>query len=381
MKSILAAARAVARERLGGIASGPPAYPDPEVDEALVWDDLVAQGLVTRRTVTNAELQAEFSGTRWEDDDPEALDRSRGALSRPLDRRSRPALHRPRAALGGYAAGTGPLQGHLDLRRADPRCGNRAPRSRVRGLRAEHLPRLDRRAAGRLSGRPPRCRSLRHACRRRARGAARGPRADPAHRPPPWLRPGRALDDDRRGGTRTRHVPARDRLGYPDRRACDARAVLPASRCGATAFTLRRGDPQPRARPTGARHLPRHPAARAALRPVPPCRPARLHARAPGDPCRHPRLCRLVGPGAVVHRDAAGRAANNHDRRQLRLPALRSVLAAHLGRCDRRLRALGARAFLRLALPVRRVAGIRPPRGPPAAPAEDGSRRGSGTSA
>jgi transcriptional regulator of nitric oxide reductase len=71
-ESVLAAALQVAREKMGGIAAGPPSFPDPAVDEVLTWDDLVAEGLVTRRIVTNGEVQAMFEGTRWADDDPEA---------------------------------------------------------------------------------------------------------------------------------------------------------------------------------------------------------------------------------------------------------------------------------------------------------------------
>ncbi|WP_420566575.1 4Fe-4S binding protein [Thalassovita sp.] len=73
-ESILGAALAVAREKMQGLASGPPAHPDPTVDEDLSWDDLVAQGIVTHKRVTNAELDALFAGTLWEDDDPEARD-------------------------------------------------------------------------------------------------------------------------------------------------------------------------------------------------------------------------------------------------------------------------------------------------------------------
>jgi transcriptional regulator of nitric oxide reductase len=72
-ESLLAAALQVAREKMGGVAAGPPAHPDPAVDEPLTWDELVAQGIVTRRTVSNAEVQARFEGTVWADDDPEAL--------------------------------------------------------------------------------------------------------------------------------------------------------------------------------------------------------------------------------------------------------------------------------------------------------------------
>jgi transcriptional regulator of nitric oxide reductase len=72
-ESILAAALQVAREKMGGVASGPPAFPDPDHAEELSWDELVAQGLVTNFRMTNAEIQARFAGTVWADDDPGAL--------------------------------------------------------------------------------------------------------------------------------------------------------------------------------------------------------------------------------------------------------------------------------------------------------------------
>ncbi|MEL7133379.1 MAG: 4Fe-4S binding protein [Pseudomonadota bacterium] len=78
-ESILAAALQVAREKMGGISSGPPAYPNPDHSEDLTWDDLVAQGIVTRKVVTNAEMDVAFDGTLWEDDDPEAKDDPDGA--------------------------------------------------------------------------------------------------------------------------------------------------------------------------------------------------------------------------------------------------------------------------------------------------------------
>ncbi len=72
-ESILAATRAVAREKMQGIgAAAAPAEPDPAHAEDLTWDDLVAQGLATRKIVTNAEIDAAFAGTLWADDDPEA---------------------------------------------------------------------------------------------------------------------------------------------------------------------------------------------------------------------------------------------------------------------------------------------------------------------
>lgn len=71
-ESILAAALAIARERMQGIQSAPPARPDPDHDESLTWDDLVAQGIARNLRVSNAEADAAFAGTLWASDDPEA---------------------------------------------------------------------------------------------------------------------------------------------------------------------------------------------------------------------------------------------------------------------------------------------------------------------
>ena len=71
-ESILAAALQVAREKMGGVATGPPAFPDPDHAEDLTWDDLVAEGLVTNHRMTNAEIDARFEGTLWARDDPDA---------------------------------------------------------------------------------------------------------------------------------------------------------------------------------------------------------------------------------------------------------------------------------------------------------------------
>lgn len=73
-ESILAAALQVAREKMSGIATGPPAFPKMDYREDLTWDDLVAQGIVTHKTVSNAEVDALFADTLWADDDPEAKD-------------------------------------------------------------------------------------------------------------------------------------------------------------------------------------------------------------------------------------------------------------------------------------------------------------------
>ena len=72
-ESLLAAALKVAREQMEGASAGPPAYPRQDYDEALDWAALVEQGIATRLTVSNAEVQADFSGTLWEYDDADAL--------------------------------------------------------------------------------------------------------------------------------------------------------------------------------------------------------------------------------------------------------------------------------------------------------------------
>ncbi|ABV92432.1 regulator of nitric oxide reductase transcription [Dinoroseobacter shibae DFL 12 = DSM 16493] len=73
-ESILAATLQVARQKMQGVATGPPAYPDPNNAEILSFQDLIDQGLLTRTVVSNAEVQAQFADTIWEDDDPAALD-------------------------------------------------------------------------------------------------------------------------------------------------------------------------------------------------------------------------------------------------------------------------------------------------------------------
>lgn len=73
-ESVMGAALAVAREKMQGLATAPPAYPNPEYEEDLTWQDLVEQGIATHKVVLNSEVDALFSGTLWEDDDPEATD-------------------------------------------------------------------------------------------------------------------------------------------------------------------------------------------------------------------------------------------------------------------------------------------------------------------
>lgn len=73
-ESILAAALQVAREKLGGVSTGPPAYPDPDHHEELTWQDVLDQGLVQHHRWSNEEINVAFADTLWEDDDPEAKD-------------------------------------------------------------------------------------------------------------------------------------------------------------------------------------------------------------------------------------------------------------------------------------------------------------------
>lgn len=71
-ESILAAALAVAREKMQGVSAGPPVRPDPALDLPLDWAALVERGLARNLRVTNAELDRAFAGTLWAQDDPEA---------------------------------------------------------------------------------------------------------------------------------------------------------------------------------------------------------------------------------------------------------------------------------------------------------------------
>ncbi|MGH1330012.1 MAG: 4Fe-4S binding protein [Paracoccaceae bacterium] len=71
-ESILGATLSVAREKMRGIQTGPPAYPDLSYNEALNWQILLEKGLIGHLQVTNAEVQALFEGSLWADDDPEA---------------------------------------------------------------------------------------------------------------------------------------------------------------------------------------------------------------------------------------------------------------------------------------------------------------------
>nr|WP_317961465.1 4Fe-4S binding protein [Phaeobacter inhibens] len=71
-ESILAAALKVAREKMNGISTGPPSFPNMEHVEDLAWGDLLEQGIVQRKIVLNRDMDAAFEGSLWEDDDPKA---------------------------------------------------------------------------------------------------------------------------------------------------------------------------------------------------------------------------------------------------------------------------------------------------------------------
>lgn len=73
-ESVMGAALAVAREKMEGLSTEPPAHPKRDYTEDLTWQDLVDQGLAKRHVLTNAEVDAAFAGTLWSDDDPEATD-------------------------------------------------------------------------------------------------------------------------------------------------------------------------------------------------------------------------------------------------------------------------------------------------------------------
>ncbi|WP_348539524.1 hypothetical protein [Ruegeria sp. HKCCE3926] len=70
-ESVMGAALTVAREKMQGLATAPPAFPDPDYQEELNWQDLIDQGIATCKVYTNAQVDALFNGTLWEDDDPE----------------------------------------------------------------------------------------------------------------------------------------------------------------------------------------------------------------------------------------------------------------------------------------------------------------------
>ena len=78
-ESILAATLAVAREKMQGVASGPPVLPDPTIDEKLDWAALIARGYARNLQVSNAKLDAAFKATIWAHDDVDSTADPEGA--------------------------------------------------------------------------------------------------------------------------------------------------------------------------------------------------------------------------------------------------------------------------------------------------------------
>jgi NosR/NirI family nitrous oxide reductase transcriptional regulator len=68
-ESIISAAHQVARTHMQGRIASAAARPDFTYEEALTWDDLRQQGIVSHLSVTNAEIDAAFAGTRWANSD------------------------------------------------------------------------------------------------------------------------------------------------------------------------------------------------------------------------------------------------------------------------------------------------------------------------
>ena len=73
-ESILAASLQVVREQMQGLVGGPTASPIRADVADLDWETLVEEGIAHRYLVSNAEIEATFAGSLWEDDDPEAKD-------------------------------------------------------------------------------------------------------------------------------------------------------------------------------------------------------------------------------------------------------------------------------------------------------------------
>ncbi len=77
-ESIMAAAFAIAREKMAGLGARKIVVPNLHYKEQLSWNDLVSTGLASRRLVTNAEVDSAFLDTIWEDDDPLAKENPDG---------------------------------------------------------------------------------------------------------------------------------------------------------------------------------------------------------------------------------------------------------------------------------------------------------------
>ncbi len=376
-ESLLAAALKVAREKMKGVATGPPAYPDPDYAEDLTWDDLVAQGIAVRKRVTNAEVDAAFAGTLWEDDDPEAQDYPEETyLDLWVVDLGPPSVARAVLSPDGYAE----LRDFMAISTTDEpvlvvetaRHGL-VPEDFVRNtapdlLSAEQggFPVAFRDAdiyVEMNAGMPEEIRDGTALILRTDRRLGFDPTAEwtlhvKSLREHGFFQPeigsatfDVALSAPERFFARPEVVePAPPWLGTLQERRVDL-AILSVFLVGLVALLGVRLDGL-----AAHRHV---------------------------TPIRLGILAFVIGFVGWwgQGRDAARGAAHGTGRGQLRLPALRSVLARHLGRDDPRVRPLGAGAVLRVAVPVRRDAGIRASSGPRAAPAPDRAERDVGRAA
>ncbi|MGI9490155.1 MAG: 4Fe-4S binding protein [Geminicoccaceae bacterium] len=71
-ETVLAAALKVARERLEGVTPRAARRPRTDLIAAMTFDELLEQGLVSRLTLNNAEIDQAFEGSLWAADDPDA---------------------------------------------------------------------------------------------------------------------------------------------------------------------------------------------------------------------------------------------------------------------------------------------------------------------
>ena len=72
-ETVLAAANAVARQKMRGLAAAPLPSPNLQYDENLNFVDLVDQGIARRHRVSNRQIQELFRDSPWQDDDEMAL--------------------------------------------------------------------------------------------------------------------------------------------------------------------------------------------------------------------------------------------------------------------------------------------------------------------
>lgn len=73
-ETIIAAAREVVKTSISGLGKTQEVHPNLEHEELLTWDMLVTEGIAKHLRVSNNEVQEKYKGTRWEFDDPKAIE-------------------------------------------------------------------------------------------------------------------------------------------------------------------------------------------------------------------------------------------------------------------------------------------------------------------